>query len=231
MKITQQRKRKLAKKHSQLKASWNKVFTITQSYEEGWEERSGVTIDGECFGFLTNFFLSQLSVCIEAIRTYKGPAKFGICNKAWGFFEDEGVSFPLGDGYFGLYTQGETTLDNFWKHFDKIDKRAYDLRAKVRKLTSRKAPIYPTTSLCKAEALKIAETLNQQLPEKWRKLFEFRPVGALNSSVDDDSNALHPSLLHKQNYQSHQEKNLLKAYEKVYVDACMYGKEIIGKFQ
>lgn len=231
MKTIQQRKRKLANEYNQLKAGWNKVFTIVESYIDGWGERSGTSVDGECFGFLTNFPLRRSSLYIEAIRTYKGPAKFGICNKAWGFYEDEGVSFPLGGGHFGLYMQGEVSLGDFWKHFDKINDRADDLRAKVRKLTSRKAPIYPTTSLCKAEALKIAETLNQQLPEKWRKLFEFRPVVALNSSVDDDSNALHLSLLHKQNYQSHQEKNLLKAYEKVYVDACMHGKEIIGKFQ
>lgn len=231
MKIIQQRKRKLANKYNQLKAGWNKVFTIVESYVEGWDERSGTSVDGECFGFLTNFPLRRLSVYIEAIRTYKGPAKFGICNKAWGFYEDEGVSFPLDGGHFGLYMQGEESLDDFWKHLYQIEDRVDVLRNKVQELTSRKASIYPTTSLRKAETLKIAEALNQELSEKWRKLFEFRPVVALNSSVDDDSDALHPSLLHKHGYQSHQEKNLLKAYETVYVNACMHGKAIIGKFQ
>ena len=68
------------------------------SYDRSYVEDS----TGDIYQFVTNFDKNLLPIYLEAIEEYEGPIEFGICEKAYGFYEDEGTSFLVPD-LSGLY--------------------------------------------------------------------------------------------------------------------------------
>ena len=126
MNTARQHKSRQKKHYSSLKAGWNKIHEIVEiRISNRIGEREGVTSKWEWFDFLTNFRKDQLPLYKEAIRTYKGPVKFGLSNKAYGFHESRCGSFYLGDGYYALYVSNvnRSGLSDFWAHFRSLSTR------------------------------------------------------------------------------------------------------------
>ena len=78
MNTTRQHKSRQTQRYARMKAGWNKIHEIVETHISNLGEREGVTSKWEWFDFLTNFRKDRLPLYKEAIRTYKGSAKFGL---------------------------------------------------------------------------------------------------------------------------------------------------------
>ncbi|EKD89686.1 MAG: hypothetical protein ACD_33C00005G0001, partial [uncultured bacterium] len=78
------------------------VYKIVDPDQPSYNQQYGYTVDNQDVLFMTNFNSNLEHIYREAIRTYKGSGIFGICNEAFFFDEDEGISGLL-SGHKALY--------------------------------------------------------------------------------------------------------------------------------
>jgi len=72
------------------------IYVIVDPEPPSYDQSFGHTVDGKVLLFRTNFRSDIEHIYREAIRTYKGPGDFGICDTAFFFDEEEGISGSLG---------------------------------------------------------------------------------------------------------------------------------------
>lgn len=232
MNTARQHKSRQKKHYSSLKAGWNKIHEIVEiriSNRIGTNE--GVTSKWKWFDFLTNFRKDQLPLYKEAIRTYKGSAKFGLTEKAYGFHESRDGSFYLGDGYYALYVSNvnRSGLSDFWGHFKSLCTRKVaeedEKHKKVRELNFRKAVYHKWYGHTEADGIALAQKLTSELPDKWKKYFKYTIVQRSDQTFDicfGPINAADP--------RPHAMKNLVKAYTEIDYKARYFEINVIGKF-
>ena len=232
MNTARQHKSRQKKHYSSLKAGWNKIHEIVEIHiSNRIGEREGLTSKWEWFDFLTNFRKDQLPLYKEAIRTYKGSAKFGLTEKAYGFHESKGGSFYLGDGYYALYVSNVNGngRSDFWGHFRSLYTRKVaeedEKYKKMCELNSRKAMCHKWYGHTEAGGIALAQKLTSELPDKWKKYFKYTIVQRSDQTFDicfGRINAASP--------RPHAMKNLVKAYAEIYYNARHFEINIIGKF-
>lgn len=230
MNTTRQHKSRQTQRYARMKAGWNKIHNIVVTRAYGWGEREGFDAKGAWFDFLSNFGRHQLPVYKEAIRTYKGPVKFGLSNKAYGFYDDEGISFSLDNSHYALYACNAINgFDDFWRHFDEVRLRegeeANKKYKKMCELNFRKTVYHRWYGHTEADATALAQKLTNELPEKWKKYFQYTVVRHSDQTFDicfGPINAASP--------RPHAMKNLVKAYTEINYKARYFEINIIGKF-
>ena len=96
------------------------VHTIVHHAKPSYDIEYGSTEDNRHFRFLTNLNDRDLEQYKKALETYDGPEEFAVGEEAYGFDEEEGVSWRCHDlKAFYVQNEGEN-LDKWWRHLETV---------------------------------------------------------------------------------------------------------------